>query len=120
MHVKDNKNSPHGKFHQKSVKQNRKLLQIAYTTLFMLLSSQQASEKATRGVSPFLAWGDFHERSRFARPTIPEEKWGTTRSLSGDEPANIPEDRDSDKEEKERQERSLSESGETTLMGTKL
>ena len=25
--------------------------------------------------------GDFHERSRFARPTIPEEKWGTTRSL---------------------------------------
>ena len=34
-----------------------------------------------RGVSPFLAWGDFHARSRFARPTIPEEKWGTTRSL---------------------------------------
>ena len=33
------------------------------------------------GVSPFLAWGDFHARSRFARPTIPEEKWGTTRSL---------------------------------------
>ena len=29
----------------------------------------------------FLAWGDFHARSRFARPTIPEEKWGTTRSL---------------------------------------
>ena len=25
--------------------------------------------------------GDFHARSRFARPTIPEEKWGTTRSL---------------------------------------
>ena len=35
----------------------------------------------TRGVSPFLAWGDFHARSRFARSTIPEEKWGTTRSL---------------------------------------
>ena len=34
-----------------------------------------------RRVSPFLAWGDFHARSRFARPTIPEEKWGTTRSL---------------------------------------
>ena len=33
-----------------------------------------------RGVSPFLAWGDFHARSRFARSTIPEEKWGTTRS----------------------------------------
>ena len=30
---------------------------------------------------PFLAWGDFHARSRFARSTIPEEKWGTTRSL---------------------------------------
>ena len=33
-------------------------------------------------VSPFLAWGDFHVRSRFARSTIPEEKWGTTRSLA--------------------------------------
>ena len=29
----------------------------------------------------FLAWVDFHARSRFARSTIPEEKWGTTRSL---------------------------------------
>ena len=29
------------------------------------------------GVSPFLAWGDFHARSRFACSTIPEEKWGT-------------------------------------------
>ena len=34
-----------------------------------------------RRVSPFLAWGDFHARSRFARSTIPEDKWGTTRSL---------------------------------------
>ena len=33
------------------------------------------------GVSPFLACGDFHACSRFARSTIPEEKWGTTRSL---------------------------------------
>ena len=33
------------------------------------------------GVSPFFVWGDFHVRSRFARSTIPEEKWGTTRSL---------------------------------------
>ena len=33
-------------------------------------------------MSPFLAWVDFHARSRFARSTIPEEKWGTTRSLS--------------------------------------
>ena len=31
---------------------------------------------ARRCVSPFLAWGDFHARSRFARSTIPEEKWG--------------------------------------------
>ena len=31
--------------------------------------------------APFLAWGDFHARSRFARSTIPEEKWVTTRSL---------------------------------------
>ena len=33
-----------------------------------------------RSLSPprlaFLAWGDFHVRSRFARSTIPEEKWG--------------------------------------------
>ena len=35
-----------------------------------------------RRVSPFLACGDFHERSRFARSTIPEEKWGTSRSLA--------------------------------------
>ena len=35
-----------------------------------------------RRVSPFLAWGNFHARSRVARSTIPEEKWGTTRSLS--------------------------------------
>ena len=33
------------------------------------------------GREPFLTWGDFHARSRFARFTIPEEKWGTTRSL---------------------------------------
>ena len=38
-------------------------------------------------VSPFLAWGDFHARSRFARSTIPEEKWGTTRSLAAVEMA---------------------------------
>ena len=38
--------------------------------------------KITSRVSPFLAWGDFHARSRFARSTVPEEKWGTTRSLS--------------------------------------
>ena len=27
-------------------------------------------------------WGDFPARSRFVRSTIPEEKWGTTRSLA--------------------------------------
>ena len=32
-------------------------------------------------MSPFLAWVDFHAPSRFARSTIPEEKWETTRSL---------------------------------------
>ena len=30
----------------------------------------------------FLAWGVFHASSCFARSTIPEEKWGTTRSLA--------------------------------------
>ena len=34
-----------------------------------------------RRVSPALAWGNFHARSRFARFTFHEEKWGTTRSL---------------------------------------
>ena len=32
-------------------------------------------------MSPFLAWGDFHAHSRFTRSAIPEENWGTTRSL---------------------------------------
>ena len=32
-------------------------------------------------MSPFLGWGDFHARPRFARSTFPEEKWGITRSL---------------------------------------
>ena len=40
-------------------------------------------------VSPFLAWGDFHAHSRLARSTIPEEKWGTTRSLGGDQLSSI-------------------------------
>ena len=43
-------------------------------------------------MSPFLAWGDFHARSRFAGPTIPEEKWGTTRSLDSEWPVFILED----------------------------
>ena len=36
---------------------------------------------SARRVSPFLAWGDFHARSRFARSTIPKEKWGTSRGV---------------------------------------
>ena len=32
-------------------------------------------------MSPLLAWGEIHARSRFARSTIPEGKRGTTRSL---------------------------------------
>ena len=38
--------------------------------------------------SPFLARGDFHARLRFARCTIVEEKWGTTRSLNINHPDN--------------------------------
>ena len=53
------------------------------------LRDSRASERArksSRGLSPrrvslFLAWANFHARSRFVRSTIPEEKWGTTRSL---------------------------------------
>ena len=38
-------------------------------------------EKATRGVSLFLAWGDFHARSRFlALLSLREEKWGLRKS----------------------------------------
>ena len=39
------------------------------------------ARKGDTRVSLCLAWGDFHARSRFARSIIPEEKWGTTRSL---------------------------------------
>ena len=46
------------------------------------VSETRALVKITPRVSPFLAWGDFHARLRLARSTIPEEKWGTTRSLS--------------------------------------
>ena len=46
-------------------------------------------------VPPFLAWGDFHGRSRFARFTIPEEKWGTTRSLLQLKTQNITESSES-------------------------
>ena len=38
------------------------------------------ARKARRS-GPFLAWGDFQARSPFARSTIPDDKWGETRSL---------------------------------------
>ena len=44
-------------------------------------AKRERAWKSPRRVSPFLAWGDFHARSRFAPSTILEEKWGTTRSL---------------------------------------
>ena len=47
------------------------------------------SFSSPRRASPFLAWGDFHARSCFARSTIPEEKWGTTRSLFSDKANKI-------------------------------
>ena len=39
-------------------------------------SETRARVKITPRVSPFLAWGDFHARSRFARSTIPWGKMG--------------------------------------------
>ena len=51
-------------------------------TIFGLFSFGTKGEiRPGNHVSPFLSWGDFHARSRFARSTLPEEKWGTTRSL---------------------------------------
>ena len=38
--------------------------------------SPHARKARGGGERGFLAWGDFHARSRFARSTIPEEKWG--------------------------------------------
>ena len=43
--------------------------------------ARRGGEREKWRVSPFLAWGDFHARSRFARSTTPEDKWRTTRSL---------------------------------------
>ena len=51
------------------------------------ITPREKRRLSSRRVSPFLAWGDFHARSRFARSTIPEEKWGTTRSLKGEQTA---------------------------------
>ena len=50
---------------------------------FAFFATVNTSFFSPRRVSPFLAWDDFHARSSFARSTvIPEEKWGTNRSLS--------------------------------------
>ena len=56
-------------------------LQLASTDEKCGLLVVDSEFDVTTRVSPFLAGGDFHARSRFARSTIPEEKWGTTRSL---------------------------------------
>ena len=37
---------------------------------------ERAKRGGERENTAFLAWGDFHARSRFAGSTIPEEKWG--------------------------------------------
>ena len=41
----------------------------------------KAPQASPSRVSPFLRWGDFHARSRFARSTVLEDKRGTTRNL---------------------------------------
>ena len=46
---------------------------------FFLRDSRASEMRARVKITPRekkLAWGDFHARSRFARSTIPEEKWG--------------------------------------------
>ena len=55
--------------------------QYLWPFLFWNLFGTKDEIRPGNHVSPFLAWGDFHARSRFARSTLPEEKWGTTRSL---------------------------------------
>ena len=41
----------------------------------------KAPQASPSRVSPFLRWGDFHARLRFARSTVLEDKRGTTRNL---------------------------------------
>ena len=46
---------------------------------FFFRDSRASETRARVKITPRekrLAWGDFHARSRFARSTIPEEKWG--------------------------------------------
>ena len=72
-------------FECSQVHATRKYNWLVYNKSALCRSASPEKEKliflSPRRVSPFLAWGDFLERSRFARSTIPEEKWGTTRSL---------------------------------------
>ena len=74
----------------------QKLRMIDNSLVWILMTSRARLAKRERawksphtriGVSPFLAWGDFHARSRFARSILSEEKWGTTRSLVTCKPA---------------------------------
>ena len=48
---------------------------------FLLRDNRASETRARVKIIAFLAWGDFHARSRFARFTIPEGKRGTTRSI---------------------------------------
>ena len=65
----------HGKASQSFALWEQRISSKAWALSVVLISL------CLRRVSPFLAWGDFQARSRFARSTIPEDKWGTTRSL---------------------------------------
>ena len=55
------------------------LFQTTSSPPFFLRDSTVSETRAR--MKPFLAWGDFRARSCFAHSIIPEEKWGTTRSL---------------------------------------
>ena len=55
---------------------------FVFVAVFSSLENNFGFRTTNVRVSPFLAWDDFQARLRFARSTIPDEKWGTTRSLS--------------------------------------
>ena len=63
----------HGRDNQSFVLWEQRISSKAWALSLIFLSSCC--------VSPFLAQGDFHARSRFARFTIPVKKRGNTRSL---------------------------------------
>ena len=58
-------------------------------TLSVLVWTEGLNVSKWRRFQTRLAWGDFHARSSFACSTIPEEKWGTTRSLFSNESALV-------------------------------